>query len=193
MSLTLTKYAYDLDDTLQAIRINAPSGSLFGSIAAEIVEMASCYVKDGRHFIETGDPVNAVASFSYAAGWLDCGYCLGIITCPAPGPDFLSAGADTVPDSVTPGLIEKTARYERLLGKAVRALASAPEAGTRPLEYAKRVLFVAEVYLSHGRAMRGDSRLVKALASFSYGHAWLDAGLRAGLFRVASDRDLFTV
>ena len=193
MSLMLMRYGTDLNDILHSIRINAPSGSLLGSIAAEIVEMASCYAMDGRHFIEAGDPVNAVASFSYAAGWLDCGYCLGIIICPAPGPDFFSAGTDAVPDSAVPRLIEKTARYERLLGKAIQALASAPEAGTRPLEYAKRVLLVAEVYLSHGRALGGGSRLVPALASFSYGHAWLDAGLRAGLFRVVSDRDLFTV
>ena len=124
MPLTLARYGNDLNDTLHAIRINAPSGSLLGLIAAEIVEMASCYVKDGRHFIEAGDPVNAIASFSYASGWLDCGYCLGLIMSPAPAPDFLSAGSYPVPDSAVPRLIEKTARYERLLGKAVQALAS---------------------------------------------------------------------
>jgi hypothetical protein len=33
---------------------------------------------------------------------------------------------------------------------------------------------------------------VNALASFSYGYGWLDAGVRMGLFDVPDDSDLFT-
>lgn len=193
MPLTLPGYGNDLSDTLHAIRISAPPGSLLCLITAEIREMASCYVDDGRHFYETGDPVNSVASFAYASGWLDCGYSLGLITCPAPSPGLLSAGSGLVPETATTRLTEKTTRYDRLLGKAVEALVFAPEPGTLPFEYAKRVLLVAEVYLSHGRALGKEYRHVPALASFSYGHAWLDTGLRAGLFRVVTDRGIFTV
>ena len=32
-----------------------------------------------------------------------------------------------------------------------------------------------------------------ALACFSYGHGWLDAGVQAGLFAVIANRDIFTV
>ena len=32
-----------------------------------------------------------------------------------------------------------------------------------------------------------------ALASFSYGHGWLDAGVTAGFFHILAERDLFTV
>jgi hypothetical protein len=34
--------------------------------------------------------------------------------------------------------------------------------------------------------------LVNALACFSYGHAWLDAGVKLGVFKV-SDEALFTI
>jgi hypothetical protein len=32
-----------------------------------------------------------------------------------------------------------------------------------------------------------------ALASFSYGHGWLDAAVTAGFFYIVAERDLFTV
>jgi hypothetical protein len=34
---------------------------------------------------------------------------------------------------------------------------------------------------------------VNALAAFSYGHAWMDAGARIGLFDVPESGHLFTV
>ncbi len=37
---------------------------------------------------------------------------------------------------------------------------------------------MASAYLEDGRHFRDDDDLVNALASFSYGHAWLDAGAR---------------
>jgi len=43
---------------------------------------------------------------------------------------------------------------------------------------------MAESYLEDGRHFREDDDPVNALASFSYGHAWLDAGARIGLFDV---------
>jgi hypothetical protein len=52
---------------------------------------------------------------------------------------------------------------------------------------------MAASYLDDGRHFREEGDLVNALASFSYGHAWLDAGARAGLFDVPTDGELFTV
>ncbi len=51
--------------------------------AADCLEMASSYLDDGRHFRETDDPVNALAAFSYAHGWLDAGARLGVLDVPA--------------------------------------------------------------------------------------------------------------
>ena len=193
MQMTLPGYGKDLEEILKVTRPIAPAGSLLYDIAIQISNMASCYVGDGGHFFKTGDPVNSCASFSYASGWLDCGHSLGFISCHAPVPGLLLSGSDLIPHTAMPQLTEKTARYARLLGQAVNALAYAAEPGTMPFESAKKVLLVAEVHLRHGRVLEKECRLVPALVSYSYGHAWLDAGLRAGLFRVVSERDLFTV
>jgi hypothetical protein len=52
---------------------------------------------------------------------------------------------------------------------------------------------MARSYLEDGRHFREEDDLVNALAAFSYGHAWLDAGARLGLFDVPTDGHLFTV
>jgi len=44
--------------------------------------MAESYLRDGRHFREDGDPVNALAAFSYGYGWLDCGVRMGLFSVP---------------------------------------------------------------------------------------------------------------
>ncbi|WP_331232665.1 DUF357 domain-containing protein [Natronorarus salvus] len=50
--------------------------------AAECLEMARSYLEDGGHFREAGDPVNALAAFSYGHGWLDAGARLGVLDVP---------------------------------------------------------------------------------------------------------------
>jgi uncharacterized protein len=62
-----------------AIAEPAPGGQ---EGAAECLEMARSYLADGRHFRETGDPVNALAAFSYGHGWLDAGARLGVLDVP---------------------------------------------------------------------------------------------------------------
>ncbi|MFW6265596.1 MAG: DUF357 domain-containing protein, partial [Halanaeroarchaeum sp.] len=52
---------------------------------------------------------------------------------------------------------------------------------------------MARSYLEDGRHFRDDADHVNALAAFSYGHAWLDAGARIGLFSVPTVGHLFTV
>lgn len=41
--------------------------------AKEIIEMASNYLSDARHFQDKQDFVNAFAAINYAHGWLDSG------------------------------------------------------------------------------------------------------------------------
>jgi hypothetical protein len=88
---------------------------------------------------------------------------------------------------------EKTDRYERLLTEALDAAEVAPPAETPMGEAAAECLEMAESYLKDGRHFRDDDDQVNALAAFSYGHAWLDAGARVGLFDVPTDGHLFTV
>ncbi|SEH15592.1 hypothetical protein SAMN04487967_2149 [Natronorubrum sediminis] len=94
---------------------------------------------------------------------------------------------------MTADLEEKTNRYGELLAEALEAASVAPPAGT-PMERAAEECYeMASSYLEDGRHFREEDDLVNALASFSYGHAWLDAGARVGLFDVPTDGHLFTV
>jgi hypothetical protein len=90
-------------------------------------------------------------------------------------------------------LEEKTDRYERLLAEALDAAEVAPPEGTPMAEAAAEFREMAASYLEDGRHFRETDDPVNALASFSYGHAWLDAGARAGLFDVPTEGELFTV
>jgi hypothetical protein len=90
-------------------------------------------------------------------------------------------------------LAEKTERYETLLAEALDAADVAPPDGSPLAEGARDLLEMAASYLEDGRHFRDEDDLVNALAAFSYGHAWLDAGARLGLLEVPSEGDLFTV
>ncbi|WP_256686933.1 DUF357 domain-containing protein [Halococcus qingdaonensis] len=90
-------------------------------------------------------------------------------------------------------LAEKTDRYERLLADALDAATIAPPVGTPLAESAADYREMARSYLEDGRHFRANEDPVNALAAFSYGHAWLDAGARIGLFSVPDEGDLFTV
>ncbi|QDX41573.1 DUF357 domain-containing protein [Salarchaeum sp. JOR-1] len=89
-------------------------------------------------------------------------------------------------------LEEKTDRYERLLAEALDAAAVAPPPDTPLGEAALEFEEMAQSYLEDGRHFREQDDLVNALASFSYGHGWMDAGARIGVFDVPTDGHLFT-
>jgi hypothetical protein len=90
-------------------------------------------------------------------------------------------------------LEEKTDRYERLLAEALDVAEIAPQEGTPLYEAALEYEEMAQSYLEDGRHFRDEDDLVNALASFSYGHGWMDAGARMGIFDVPTDGHLFTV
>lgn len=88
---------------------------------------------------------------------------------------------------------DKTERYEELLARALEAATVAPPEGTPMAAAGADCTEMARSYLEDGRHFRQEGDLVNALAAFSYGHAWLDAGARIGLFDVPTDGHLFTV
>jgi hypothetical protein len=90
-------------------------------------------------------------------------------------------------------LAEKTDRYEELLADALAAATATPPPESPLGNAAADFEEMARSYLEDGRHFRADGDLVNALAAFSYGHAWLDAGARLGLFDVPSDGHLFTI
>lgn len=81
----------------------------------------------------------------------------------------------------------KTARYERLLADALDAAHVVASGEDRALAAAHREM--AEAYLADGRHFREHGDPVNALAAFSYGHGWLDAGIRSGLLAGATDEE----
>jgi uncharacterized protein len=183
-----------LSACLENTRSNAPDKTALGTTAAGELEMARAYLSDGTTFAITGDPVNALGSFLYAFGWLHFGVVYGTLRtemklapCPFLGP------WERFPGEVYGKLTEKAGRYERLLDTARSSVMCAPDPSTPACLLAARVLLVAETCAGRGRWLRQENRHEDALASFSYGHGWLDAGVRAGLFVIIAERDLFTV
>ena len=90
-------------------------------------------------------------------------------------------------------LEEKTDRYEALLSRALEEAEIAPQKGTPLHEAALDYREMARSYLEDGRHFRDLDDPVNALAAFSYGHGWMDAGARIGVFDVPADGHLFTV
>ncbi|SEN78439.1 hypothetical protein SAMN05216388_100540 [Halorientalis persicus] len=90
-------------------------------------------------------------------------------------------------------LAEKTDRYEDLLAEALDAAEIAVPPDSPLGDAAAECEEMARSYLEDGRHFRADDDPVNALAAFSYGHAWLDAGARIGLFDVPDEGHLFTV
>lgn len=90
-------------------------------------------------------------------------------------------------------IAEKTDRYEGLLAEALKKATVAAPGETPLAAAAEDCVEMARSYLKDGRHFRDEGDLVNALAAFSYGHAWLDAGARMGLFEVPEEGDLFTV
>jgi hypothetical protein len=88
---------------------------------------------------------------------------------------------------------EKTDRYEQLLAEALDEATVAPPGGTPLAAAADDCEEMARSYLEDGRYFRSEDDTVNALAAFSYGHAWLDAGARFGLLDVPREGHLFTV
>jgi len=89
-------------------------------------------------------------------------------------------------------LATKTDRYETLLAEALDAATVAEEIPLEQAEAAEECLEMAQAYLEDGRFFRETDDLPDALAAFSYGHGWLDAGARIGVLDVPEEGHLFT-
>ncbi|MEF8771548.1 DUF357 domain-containing protein [Halodesulfurarchaeum sp.] len=90
-------------------------------------------------------------------------------------------------------LQEKTGRYESLLAAALDTAEPTPDPNSPLGTVASEFEEMARSYLNDGRHFRSEDDPVNALAAFSYGHAWLDAGARMGVFSVPDGSELFTV
>ncbi len=161
--------------------------------AESVLVMARAYESDGRAFLTSGDRVNSLASAWYGSGWFHFGITYGLletgmpVSCP-----FLSP-CEPVPSSFIQKLEEKTSRYQRLLDTARESVECAGEPATSDYGFSEKVLFITALYAERGAVYLRDGRHEDALACFSYGHGWLDAGVTSGLFVITDNHDLFTV
>jgi hypothetical protein len=191
--MKIAECQYLFTTTLSTTRIPSPQDTPVNKIASSVLEMARAYESDGILFLESGDPVNALAGFCYGFGWLHFGLSSGLLVvdrtaaCPFTGP------AEILPPPCRAKLEEKSRRYARLLETASSSVTYAPDPATRSHDFAGRILFIAEVYARQGDQRLKSGALEEALVCFSYGHGWLDAGVAAGLFRITSNRDIFCV
>ncbi|MCK9630489.1 MAG: DUF357 domain-containing protein [Methanoregula sp.] len=183
-----------LAGSLAGTRCNALEGSPLWHTGQSVLRMASAYESDGRTFMTGEDPVNAMAAFLYGLGWLHCGIASGLLVrqearniCPFTGT------FERVPVDQSAKLDEKTGRYAHLLTTAIDSVSTAPYRGTPAHAFAVQVTFIAGVYLARGNRVASDGSLEEALACFSYGHGWIDAGVQAGLFSIHAHHEIFTV
>jgi hypothetical protein len=180
--------------TLSLTRVPAQEETPVNAIATSVLEMARAYESDGIMFFVSGDPVNALASFYYGFGWLHFGLASGLLVVADAPPACLFTGLpEVLPPLFRAKLEEKSHRYGRLLGTARSSVACAPDPATFPHAFARRTHFTTGVYARKGEQLLQSGACEGALACFSYGHGWLDAGVSSGLFRITANREIFCV
>lgn len=89
-------------------------------------------------------------------------------------------------------LEEKTIRYMSMLDRALKDIKSSAGEGSYLRKIADDYLDMARSYYIDGNHFMESDDMVNALVCFSYGHAWLDAGVRLGVFTV-TDPELFAI
>jgi hypothetical protein len=184
-----------LSRELDAATVVPQTDTPLGAIAGTVKGMARAYVDDGATFFAGGDLVNALAAYYYGSGWLHFGLAYGLLAlpgkknaaCPFTGP------TEKLPPALFGKLDEKTRRYARLLDTACASVKSAPEPETTGGIFARRILAVGTCYARGGQISLTAGDREVALARFSYGHGWLDAGARAGILALTGNREIFTI
>jgi uncharacterized protein len=182
-----------LASLLDTAAIPVPEKTSLFLTAEAVLVMARAYESDGRTFLMSGEEVNALASAWYGSGWLHFGITYGLLEMSLPvGCPFLSP-CESLSPSLREKLEEKTCRYQYLLETARASVECTGEPGTAGFGFSEKVLFISGLYAAQGARYLTTGTYEDALASFSYGHGWLDAGVTAGLFTITDHHDLFTV
>jgi hypothetical protein len=183
-------YGETLGRSLDTISPAPPEGTALHRAAREAHEMATAYLMDGRSFLSEGDLMNGLAAFTYASGWLDASSTIGLFTARAVlGLPVFSEDAGSLSGDRIRG---KRDRYRKMLSGALESLECSPDPASPLFPAAAAILEEASAFLGNGDLHAGKGRDGDALACYSHGHGWLDAGVRAGLFRILHSRDLFT-
>jgi hypothetical protein len=90
-------------------------------------------------------------------------------------------------------LEEKVKKYFSLTEKALGKIEMKKNLTEKEKLIAMDFLSMAKNYFSDAKHFSEKNDLLNSLAALSYSHAWLDAGVRAGLFDAKEDDFLFTL
>ncbi len=89
-------------------------------------------------------------------------------------------------------LEEYTTKYRLILEKALNTIEQNIKNDSYLKDMGEDFLNMAKNYLADGKVLEKKKDHPRALASYSYAYAWIDAGVRIGLF-YGTDRKLFTL
>lgn len=90
-------------------------------------------------------------------------------------------------------LEQKVEHYKQLTQSALQKVNVKAKEDTREHTIAMDYLTMANNYFNDAIHFQQEGKLLLALAAFSYAHAWLDAGVRAGILDGKNDERLFTL
>lgn len=87
----------------------------------------------------------------------------------------------------------KVERYRVLTQNGLQKISIKAKKNTKEYTIAMDYLTMANNYFNDALHFKDQGDWLIALAAFSYAHAWLDAGVRAGFFDGKNDDQLFTL
>ena len=90
-------------------------------------------------------------------------------------------------------LKQRVKRYRRLTQKALRKVGIKAGKGSTDFVRGADFITMAQNYFNDAKHFEEKGKLLLALAAYSYAHAWLDAGVRAGILNGKNDDRLFTL
>lgn len=90
-------------------------------------------------------------------------------------------------------LKKKVEKYCLLTKKGIEKISLAKGLNEKEKRTAEVFLGMAKSYFSDAKYFEEKKEPLTALAAYSYAHAWLDAGVKAGLFDAKGDDKLFTL
>jgi len=90
-------------------------------------------------------------------------------------------------------LRQRVVKYRTLTETALSKISVKGGISDKEKAIAEDFLSMARNYLDDGKHFEEKGELELALAAFSYAHAWLDAGVRAGVLDGKGDDALFTL
>ncbi|MDO8625177.1 MAG: DUF357 domain-containing protein [Candidatus Diapherotrites archaeon] len=94
---------------------------------------------------------------------------------------------------MTLSLEQKTAKYRLLTQAGLEQIQFATNLSLEQKKIAADFLQMAQNYYNDAKHFEETGDHATALAAYSYAHAWLDAGVRAGVFDARGNDRLFTV